>query len=124
MLLSPKVASAGSCDNAITSACINSDTLWPHVGPTHFVAIGGTDTIEQGKIGFGVLASYQSRPIRLHVPTPGPLGSDLNAVNDQVNTTFMFEYGITKNLELGVALPLTLGQGGSGTSGITGGEDL
>jgi hypothetical protein len=124
LLLSPKVASAGSCDNPITSACINSDTLWPHVGPTRFVAIGGTDTIEQGKIGFGVLASYQSRPITLTVPSPGPLGTNLNAVNDQVNTTFMFEYGITKNLELGVALPLTLGQGGSGTSGITGGEDL
>ncbi len=124
LVLSPKVASAGSCDNPITSACINSDTLWPHVGPTRFVAIGGTDTIEQGKIGFGVLASYQSRPIVLTVPSPGPLGTNLNAVNDQVNTTFMFDYGITKKLELGVALPLTLGQGGSGTSGITGGEDL
>jgi hypothetical protein len=124
LVLSPKVASAGSCDNPITSACINSDTLWPHVGPSRFVAIGGTDTIEPGKIGFGVVASYQSRPIVLTVPSPGPLGTNLNAVNDQVNTTFMFEYGITKKLELGVALPLTLGQGGSGTSGITGGEDL
>lgn len=124
LLVSPKIASAGSCGSPITSACINSDTLWPHVGPTRFVSIGGTDTIEQGKIGFGVLASYQSRPITVTVPSPGPLGTKLNAVNDQVNTTFMFDYGITKNLELGVALPLTLGQGGSGTSGITGGEDL
>jgi hypothetical protein len=124
LLLLPKVASAGSCDNPITSACINSDTLWPHVGPSRFVAIGGTETIEQGKIGFGVLASYQSRPIVLTVPSPGPLGTNLNAVNDQVNATFMFEYGITKKLEIGVALPLTLGQGGSGTSGLTGGEDL
>ena len=66
LLLSPKLASAGSCDNPITSACINSDTLWPHVGPSSFVAIGGTQTVEQGKIGFGLLASYQSRPIKLH----------------------------------------------------------
>jgi hypothetical protein len=124
LLLSPKIASAGSCDNPVTSACINGDTLWPHVGPTRFVSIGGTDTVEQGKIGFGVLASYQSRPITITVPSPGPLGSKLNAIDDQVNTTFMFDYGVTKNLELGVALPLTLGQGGSGTSGIAGGEDL
>ena len=123
-LFAPKIALAGSCDNPKSGACINSDTLWPHVGPSHFVSIGGTETIEAGKIGFGVIGDYQSGPIRLQTPSPGPLGTTQNAVNDQVNATFAFEYGITKNLELGVMLPLTLGQGGSGTSAITGGEDI
>lgn len=124
LLLLPKAASAGSCDNPQTSACINSDTLWPHVGPSRFVAVGGTSTIEQGKVGFGLVTDYQSRPIVLKTPSPGPLGTEANAVNDQVNTTFAFEYGVTKKLELGVMIPLTLGQGGSGTSAITGGDDL
>ena len=123
-LLSPKIASAGSCDNPQTSACINSDTLWPHVGPSRFVAVGGTQTIEPGKIGFGLITDYQSRPIRVHSSSPGPLGTDINAVNDQVSSTFMFEYGIAKKLELGIMIPLTLGQGGSGTSAISGGSDL
>lgn len=123
-LFAPKAALAGSCDNPQSGACINSDTLWPHVGPSRFVAIGGTETIEAGKVGFGLVADYQSRPIRLRTPSPGPLGTDQNAVNDQVNATFGFEYGITKRLELGLMLPVTLGQGGSGTSAITGGEDI
>lgn len=124
VLVAPNVARAGSCDNPQTSACINSDTLWPHVGPSRFVAVGGTQTIEQGKIGFGLISDYQSRPIRVHSSSPGPLGTDINAVNDQVSSTFMFEYGVTKKLELGLMVPLTLGQGGSGTSAISGGNDL
>ncbi|MGH7282724.1 MAG: hypothetical protein ACRELY_14445 [Polyangiaceae bacterium] len=124
LVLSPKVASAGSCDNPQTSACIDSDTLWPHVGPSRFVAIGGTQTIEPGKIGFGLITDYQSRPIRVHSSSPGPLGTDVNAVNDQVSSTFAFDYGVTKKLELGIMIPLTLGQGGSGTSAISGGDDL
>jgi OmpA-OmpF porin, OOP family len=118
------LARAGTCDRPIVSACINSDTLWPHFGPTRFIGVGGTETLAPGKVGFGLLTSYQSRPVRLHIPSPGPSGTNLNAVNDQVTSTFVFGYGVTKQLELGVAMPLTLGQGGSGVSGITAGNDL
>jgi OOP family OmpA-OmpF porin len=124
VLGSESLARAGTCDQPIVGACINSDTLWPHFGPSRFVGVGGTETLAPGKVGFGLVTSYQSRPIVLHIPSPGPSGSNLNAVNDQVTSTFVFGYGVTKQLELGVAMPLTLGQGGSGTSGITAGQDL
>jgi hypothetical protein len=118
------LARAGTCDRPVVSACINSDTLWPHFGPTRFVGVGGTETLAPGKVGFGLVTSYQSRPVVVHIPSPGPSGSNQNAVNDQVTSTFVFGYGVTKQLELGVAMPLTLGQGGSGVSAITAGEDL
>ena len=124
VLGSESLARAGTCDQPIVSACINSDTLWPHFGPSRFVGVGGTETLAPGKVGFGLVTSYQSRPIVLHIPSPGPSGSNQNAVNDQVSSTFVFGYGVTKQLELGVAMPLTLGQGGSGTSAITAGQDL
>jgi hypothetical protein len=119
-----RLARAGTCDRPVVSACINSDTLWPHFGPSRFIGVGGAETLAPGKMGFGLLTSYQSRPIVLHIPSPGPAGSNQNAVNDQVTSTFVFGYGVTKQLELGVAMPLTLGQGGSGVSAITAGQDL
>ncbi len=112
------------CDDPLVNSCINSDTLWPYAGHSRFVGVGGTETLAPSRLGFGILATYLSRPIRLHVPSPAPLGTDLNAVNDQVNANFLFAYGFTNKLELDLVMPLTLGQGGSGSSGITAGNGL
>jgi OOP family OmpA-OmpF porin len=124
-------ARATDCGGAVSgpnaplaSTCINSDTLWPHAGLARFVAVGSTETVPQGQIGFGLVTSYLSRPILLHVPTPGPPGSDQNAVDDQVNGTFLWAYGVTDRLELDLALPLTFIQSGAGISPITGGDGL
>src|SRR6185312_13411362 len=68
--------------NVIASTCINDDTLWPHAGASRFVGFGGAETVAAGQVGFGILATYLSRPIVLHVP--GPQG-DQYAINDQVN---------------------------------------
>ena len=106
------------------SPCINDDTLWPHAGPSHFVAVGSTETVAPGQLGFGLVTSYLSRPIVLHVPSPGSGGSSDYLINDQVNGTFLWSYGATDRLELDVALPLTFGQGGTGLAPITGAEDL
>ncbi len=123
MLLSGS-AQAASCDSALVSACINSDTLWPHAGPSRFLSIGGAETVAEGRVGFGLITSYLSRPIMLHVPSPGPSGSDAAAIDDQVNGTFTFAYGVTRRLELDAMLPLTFAQGGSGASPITGANAL
>jgi len=112
------------CDNPLVNTCINSDTLWPHAGPSRFVGVGGTETVAPGHLGFGILATYLSRPILLHLPSPAPSGTDLKAVDNQVNATFLFAYGVTKQLEIDLEMPLTLGQSGSGVSGITSGETL
>src|SRR5262249_23562814 len=68
--------------------------------------------------------TYQSRPVILRVASPGPGGSDEAAVNDQVNGNFLFAYGVTNQLELDVALPVTFVETGAGTSPITGGRAL
>ncbi len=122
--LATREVRAGSCDQPLVSACVNSDTLWPSAGPTPFASLPGTLTTAPGQFSFGLVATYLQRPIVLVTPSPGPTGSQQNAVSDQVNGNFLFGYGVTNRLELHLALPVTFAQGGSGTSGITGGDDL
>jgi hypothetical protein len=113
-------ARADSCrPSPVLSTCINSDTLWMHAGAAHFVAVGDTETVAEGRMGFGLAADYLSRPIVLHVPSPGAGGSDQYAINDQVNGTFLWAYGVTSRLEVDLAVPITFGQGGTGLTPIT-----
>jgi OmpA-OmpF porin, OOP family len=115
---------AMDCSGPI-SPCINDDTLWPHAGPARFVAVGAARTVASGQIGFGLVTSYLSRPIVLVLVSPGPnQDTKANAVNDQVNGTFLWSYGVTDRLELVLALPLTFGQGGTGLAPVTGGAGL
>jgi OmpA-OmpF porin, OOP family len=113
-------AEAIDCGAPTISTCIDDDNLWPHAGSSHFLSIGGTGTIEAGQVGFGVVASYLSRPIVLNAATPGPGGSFDYVIDNQVNTSFLWSYGIARGLELDLVLPVTFGQSGTGTSPITG----
>ena len=106
------------------SPCINDDALWPHAGPARFVQVGSAETLPAAQLGFGLVASYLSRPVIIHVPPPGGLGSEQYAVNQQVNATFLWAYGVTDRLELDVALPITPGQSGAGLAPVTGGGTL
>jgi hypothetical protein len=106
------------------SSCINDDALWPHAGPSRFIAVGSTDTVAAGQLGFGLVTSYLSRPVPLQVPAPGQPGSSQYVINDQANGTFLWSYGATDHLELDFALPLTFGQGGAGLQPLTGGPSL
>ncbi|HEY4013725.1 MAG TPA: hypothetical protein VGM06_10320 [Polyangiaceae bacterium] len=115
-------ARADGC-SGVMSPCINDDTLWPHAGPGIFEAIGSGRTTTGGRVAFGLVTSYLSRPVVLQLVSPGP-GTDMNAVNDQVTGTFLYAYGVTDRLELDVALPLTFGQGGTGLTPVTGGPGL
>ncbi len=123
VMLSAPAARATDC-SGIESTCINGDILWPHAGPSRFVSIGGTETVAPGTLGFGLVTSYLSRPILVHVPTPGPGGSDQNAIDNQVNGTFLWSYGVTDRLQFDLALPLTFIQDGAGLSPVTGGSAL
>lgn len=117
-------ARAQQCSNPLTSTCINSDTYWPHAGPQRFGAVGGTETVQPGQVAFGLIADYQSRPVLITSETPGPPGTKQYAVDNQVNGNFLFAYGVTNQLQLDVALPVTLVQDGVGTSPLTGGRAL
>jgi hypothetical protein len=120
--VSTRIAVAGECTGNV-SPCINDDILWPHAGPSNFQAVGGSDTVAAGQLGFGFQASYLSRPIVLELQSPGG-GSQAYAVNDQANATFLWSYGVVPRLELDLALPLTVGQGGTGLAPVTGGPGL
>jgi hypothetical protein len=124
LALSLAALPAGATDcSGILSTCLNDDTLWPHAGPARFVAVGSAETVAPGQIGFGLVASYLSHPIILHVASPGGgQGSDQYAINDQVNGTFLWSYGVTDRLQLDLAVPLTFGQGGTGLAPVTGGD--
>lgn len=117
-------AHARECTNPLVNTCINSDTFWPNPGPTRFATVGGTETVGQGQVSFGLVATYLSRPVVLRVASPGPGGSDQYVVDDQVTGNFLFAYGVTDRLQLDFALPVTFIQTGAGTSPLTGGRDL
>src|SRR5580693_4622454 len=104
--LPARASGTTECSGA-RSPCINDDTFWPHAGPAHFVAVGSTETVAAGQLGFDLVTSYLSRPIVLQVPSPGSGGSADDVINDQVNESFLWSYGATDRLELDVALPLT-----------------
>ncbi|HEY3822660.1 MAG TPA: thrombospondin type 3 repeat-containing protein [Polyangiaceae bacterium] len=121
-VLSAPLAAATDCSGFL-STCVNDDTLWPHAGPSRFVAVGSTDTVAAGQVGFGLLTSYLNRPVILATRL-GSTETDQYAINDQVNGTFLWSYGVTNRLELDLAVPLTFGQGGTGLAPITGGYGL
>jgi OOP family OmpA-OmpF porin len=118
-------AHAADCAGAV-SPCIDVDTLWPHAGVADFVAVGSTETVTPGQVGFGLVATYQSRPLVLQVASPGAGagGSEQDAVNDQVNGTFLWAFGVARRLELDLAIPLTFAQSGTGLSPVSGGPGL
>jgi hypothetical protein len=122
-VLVAREALADNC-SGITSTCINDDTLWPHPGPARFVSVGSAETLAGGQLGFGLVATYLSRPIRLEVKSPGGAGTEQDVINDQANGTFLWSYGVTSRLELDLALPVTFGEGGTGIAPITGGIGL
>src|ERR1700722_5205997 len=105
------------------SSCVNDDTLWPHAGPARFVAVGSTETVAAGQVGFGLVTSYLNRPVVLGTSL-GAVKTNQYAVKDQVNGTFLWAYGVSDRLELDLAVPLTFGQGGTGLAPVTGGDGL
>jgi hypothetical protein len=116
-------ARADDC-SGLLSACIDSDVLWPHAGPSRFVAIGATQTLGERQLGFGLVSTYLSRPIVLHTSTPGAGDTDQAAIDNQIDGTFLWAYGVSRRLELDLAVPITHYQDGDGLAPITGGGSL
>ena len=103
-LLSAHARPAATDCSGVLSPCIDDDTLWPHAGP---VALRRRRARPRpsaaGSSASGCVTTYLSRPIVLHVASPGGGGSDQYAVNNQVNGTFLWAYGVTDRLELDLA---------------------
>src|SRR6516165_6907299 len=92
--LASRNAQATDC-SGIYSPCIDGDIFWPHAGPSRFVAVGSTETVAAQQVGVGLVTTYQKQPLVLRVSEPGPGGSYQNAIDDQVNGTFLWAYGVT-----------------------------
>jgi hypothetical protein len=123
-LLVARPAAAKNC-SGLYSPCIDDDTLWPHAGPARFVAVGSTDTVPTGQVGFGLVTTYLHAPIVLKTSLgPSSGRADQDVIKDQVNGTFLWSYGVTRRLQLDIAVPLTFGQGGGGLAAVTGGDGL
>jgi hypothetical protein len=120
--LQATAARATECTGSV-NPCINDDTLWPHAGPSHFQSVGDSATVAPSHLGFGLVATYLSQPLTLHLTSPGGGSRDV-VVHDQGDATFLWSYGVTRRLELDLALPLTLGQGGTGLAPESGGPGL
>lgn len=123
-LVGTRDAFGKECTNPLINTCINSDTYWPTPGPMRFATVAGTETVGRGQVGFGLVATYLSRPVVIRVASPGPGGTDQFVVDNQVTGNFLFAYGVTDRLQLDFALPVTFIQSGAGTSPITGGAQL
>lgn len=122
LLCAARVATA-SCTTPVVSPCVDSDNFWPHAGPSQFLTVGGTETVEQNRFAAGLVATYLSRPIVLTLPSAP--SSPRPVIDNQLDATFLFAYGVTRRLELDLALPVTIFQDGAGTSPLTGSpEDI
>lgn len=118
--LASRSAAATECrPRSGLSSCIDADELWFRAGPSRFFGIPSATRLGASRQSFGFGLSYLSRPVVLHASSPDPEGRDIFVVNDALNATWLFAYGVTERLELDVALPFTLHQSGAGVEGVT-----
>ncbi|RYE88727.1 MAG: thrombospondin, partial [Myxococcales bacterium] len=129
-LLAPLLLIAGNAQGADcqpasrVSTCIDADNLWHRPGSAQFLAVAGTAAAASGQMTFGLMAAYQRRPIVFRLPSSEPGGSDAYAIDDQVNASLLWSYGLGRGIELTAAAPVTLYQTGVGTSPLTSQDSL
>ncbi|HEU4410505.1 MAG TPA: OmpA family protein [Polyangiaceae bacterium] len=96
------------------STCVDADNFWPHAGSADFASIGSTSLTAPSQASFGLLASLQSRPLVLSLPSPDPAGTEAVAIDNQLNAHFLWAVGLTRRVELSAVAPVTLFQDGTG----------
>ncbi len=117
VIVSPTQAYAEDCnDDTHLGTCIEADTLWPHAGPARFQSVGATETTAPKQFSFGLVTTYLRKPIVLRAASSNPSGTDIPAVDHLLDTTFLWAFGITDQIEASAAMPMTLYRTGSGIS--------
>ncbi|HEU4532542.1 MAG TPA: hypothetical protein VFS00_00445, partial [Polyangiaceae bacterium] len=113
--LAARPARGADCSpNDGLSSCVDVDNLWPRAGTAHFASVGATSITPAAQVAFGLLASFQSRPLVFDLPSPDPGGTEAIAVDSQLNAHFLWAVGLGKGLELTAVAPVTLYQDGTG----------
>jgi outer membrane protein OmpA-like peptidoglycan-associated protein len=118
LMIAPSLGRASECSDASRlSSCINADNLWPHAGASRFQSVGGTETTAPGQFSFGLVTTWLRKPVVLRAASPNPSGTEVSAVDHLVDANFLWAFGVTDRLELGLAMPAALYQNGTGLSG-------
>jgi len=100
------------------STCIDADNLWIRAGGGPFFSLAGAATAPSGKASFGLVLSYQSRPLGLQVPGPSAEGTTIYVLDNMLDATFVSSLGLSDRLEVTLAAPVTLYQDGAGLAGV------
>ena len=124
MLASGGRAEAQSCTpKGGLSTCVDTDNLWVAPGAGPFFSVAPTQTMPTGRVSFGLVLSYLSRPLSFGVSSPSSAGTTIHALDNVINASFLASLGISDRLELTLAAPVTLYQGGAGLGAVIGTKD-
>ncbi len=119
-LVATSTPADAECDGeARLGTCIDADTLWPHPGPARFQSVGATETTAPWEFSLGMVTTYLRKPIVLRAASANPEGVDVPAIDHMVSANFLWGLGLTNNLEVTLAMPVTLFQDGTGVSSFT-----
>ena len=111
----------GDCDSTKLSTCVDADEVWTHAGSSVFTFIGPTTTVPEGRFSFAFTGSFEKHPLVLRAASPDVTsGREVYAVDDVFDGTFLLALGVTDNLELTIAAPVTFYQDGVGLGIFTG----
>jgi outer membrane protein OmpA-like peptidoglycan-associated protein len=117
LLLFASAARAEDCSPANrVSTCVDADNLWLRPGSSQFSSVAGTSVTPAGQVGFGFITAFQKRPVVFRLPSAEPGGTDAYAIDDQLNGSLLWSFGLGKGLELTLVTPVTLYQSGVGVS--------
>lgn len=113
-------ARALACDDPSgLGPCLDTEALWPSPTPTPFIELPSAESLPSGHTHTGVGFGYASKPLTLVTESADPDGREVGVVGNAATLHLSFAAGLGRGLELGVALPLTLHQSGSGFAGVT-----
>jgi hypothetical protein len=76
-------------------------------------------TLAPKTLSFVLAAGYSDRPVELVTPSPHPDGQEIAVVRATSTLTLGARYGLTRGIDLGVALPFVPFQLGSGVASVT-----
>ena len=124
LFASAERAEAQSCKpRGGLSTCVDSDNLWVAPGGGPFFSVAPTLTAPPGRASFGLVLSYLSGPVAFAVSSPSSAGTTIHALDNVIDASFLGSLGISDRLELTLAAPITLYQGGAGLGAVTGTKD-
>ncbi len=111
------VSSTAAAQQAGDGEGVDSNLLWPTPGPSHYVTLQSSDIVGNLGVAFGALFGYYRDPlaVTIHDPVSGSEDDDW-IVEYAATADFMWAFGILDVLQVGLALPVVLDQGGVGAT--------